>query len=120
MRTSLYADQELRRLTLAWAIKLRVNPKTIRIREMRRQWGSCSSTGILTLASDLTAQPVSFQRYVVVHELLHLRYRTHGRMFKALLSAHVPGWQHLERNRLERPLKSDIPKRVSARRGNRL
>lgn len=96
MKTSLYPDQELRRLTLAWAVKLRVNPRSIRIRMMRRKWGSCSPSGVLTLALDLTEQPINFQRYVVVHELLHLRYRSHGRLFKALLNAHVPGWQHLE------------------------
>ena len=117
MRTSLYPDQELRRLTLAWAVKLRVNPKTVRIQKMRRKWGSCSSAGVLTLASDLAEQPAYFQRYVVVHELLHLRYRTHGRVFKALLAAHVPGWRQLERKRLERSSKQQGMdfNRVSAR-----
>jgi hypothetical protein len=29
---------------------------------------------------------------VIVHELLHLGVATHGRLFKALMNAYVPGW----------------------------
>lgn len=73
-----------------------VNPRVVRVQEMRRKWGSCSSAGTVTLATDLLDQDEPFQDYVIVHELLHLRYANHGRMFKALMSAHVPGWQEME------------------------
>lgn len=96
MKSSLYPVQELRRRALAWAVKLRVNPRVIRVQEMRRKWGSCSSAGTVTLAADLVSQDERFQDYVIVHELLHLRYASHGRMFKALMSAHVPGWRRWE------------------------
>lgn len=96
MKSSLYPAQELRRRALAWAVKLRVNPRVIRVQEMRRKWGSCSSAGTVTLAADLASQDERFQDYVIVHELLHLRYASHGRMFKALMSAHVPGWRRWE------------------------
>jgi predicted metal-dependent hydrolase len=99
MRSSLYPAQELRRRTLAWAVKLRVNPKLIRIQDMRRKWGSCSAAGTVTLASDLIDQDVRFQDYVIAHELLHLRVPGHGRLFKALMSAHVPGWRKLDARR---------------------
>lgn len=49
--------------------------------------------GTVTLAADLASQPTGFQDFVIAHELLHLRVRNHGRLFKALLSAHVPGWR---------------------------
>ncbi|ARL88227.1 M48 family metallopeptidase [Burkholderia pseudomallei] len=96
MKSSLYPSQQLRQRALAWSVKLRVRPRVIRIQEMKRKWGSCSSTGIITLAMDLVDREQAFQDYVVVHELLHLRYATHGRVFKALMSAHVPGWQRWE------------------------
>ncbi|ABW35150.1 Predicted metal-dependent hydrolase (plasmid) [Deinococcus geothermalis DSM 11300] len=96
MRSSQYPAQDLRRRTLAWAVKLKVNPRVIRIQAMRRKWGSCSSAGTVTLATDLLDQDESFQDYVIVHELLHLRYANHGRIFKALLSAHIPGWRTIE------------------------
>ena len=96
MKTSLYPAQDLRRRALAWAVKLRVNPRLIRVQNMHRKWGSCSSSGTVTLASDLVDQDHRFQDFVIAHELLHLRVPTHGRLFKALMSAHVSGWRELE------------------------
>lgn len=49
------------------------------------------------MATDLVDQDERFQDFVLVHELLHLRYANHGRMFKALMSVHVPDWRRLER-----------------------
>ena len=101
MKSSLYPVQDLHRRALAWALKLKVNPRTVRVQVMRRKWGSCSSAGTVTLASDLLDQEARFQDYVIVHELLHLRYATHGRVFRALMSAHVPGWQAMESRRMQ-------------------
>jgi predicted metal-dependent hydrolase len=36
---------------------------------------------------------------VIAHELLHLRLPTHGRLFKALMTVHVPGWRSLDLQR---------------------
>lgn len=99
MKTSLYPTQELRRRALAWAVKLRVNPRVIRVQDMRRKWGSCSSAGTVTLASDLVDQDPRFQDFVIAHELLHLRVRNHGKIFRALLSAHLPGWRRHDPSR---------------------
>ena len=95
MKSSLYPVQEMRRKTHVWAIKLRVNPRVIRVQDMRHKWGSCSSAGTVTLATDLATKDTVFQDYVIVHELLHMRYATHGKVFKAVLTAHVPGWKRL-------------------------
>lgn len=100
MKSSLYPVQDLHRRALAWALKLKVNPRVVRVQAMRQKWGSCSSAGTVTLASDLLDQDVGFQDYVIVHELLHLRYSTHGRVFKALMSAHVPGWKTMGTRRM--------------------
>lgn len=90
-------------------MKLHVNPTVVRVQEMSRKWGSCSSRGTVTLAADLVDQEERFQDFVIVHELLHLRFPTHGRLFKALLTAHVPGWQRFDLVAGE-PLKRDIPR----------
>lgn len=67
---------------------------------MVRKWGSCSVRGTITLADDLADQPDGFQDFVIVHELLHLRVPTHGRLFKALMTTYVPELRRYDAMRL--------------------
>lgn len=83
----------LRAQTREWAGRLRVRPAQIRVQAMRRKWGSCSPAGRVTLAAELAGEDTAFRDFVIVHELLHLRVRNHGRLFRSYLSAHVPGWE---------------------------
>lgn len=74
-----------------WAATLRVKPTQIRMQQMSRKWASCSPTGRVSFSVALLDQPASFRDYVIVHELLHLRLRNHGKLFTATLSAHLAG-----------------------------
>ena len=73
----------------AWAKRIGVEPREVHLRPMRRKWASCSSNGRLTFNTDLLGEPASFRREVIVHELLHLKIPNHGKVFKALLKAHL-------------------------------
>ena len=83
----------LRQRVKHWSERLRVPAPRVRVRDMTRKWGSCSTAGTITLATDLGSQEVEFQDFVIAHELLHLRVPNHGKLFKALLTAHVPDWR---------------------------
>lgn len=76
-----------------WAQRLRVRPRQVRVQRMTRKWGSCSTSGIVTLAADLVDQEAGFQDFVIAHELLHLRIPSHAKLFKALMTMHVPDWK---------------------------
>ena len=76
-----------------WATRVRVRPSQIRVQKMSRKWASCSTGGWCTFAADLLEETHAFQDYVIVHELLHLKVRNHGRLFKSLLTAHLPTWR---------------------------
>jgi predicted metal-dependent hydrolase len=95
-RLANYPAQELKQRVMTWAVKLRVSPKIVRVQTMTRKWGSCSTAGIVTLAYDLSERSPSFQDFVIVHELLHLRLPNHGRLFRALMTLYVPRWRSLE------------------------
>ena len=97
---SLSPAARLKRRADVWAVKLRVMPRLVRVQKMSRKWGSCSTAGTVTLAIDLDDQHESFQDFVVVHELLHLKVRNHGRLFKALMTTHVPNWRILHSDRI--------------------
>ena len=85
--------RHLRRRVEYWSKRVKVQPRIVRVQRMTRKWGSCSTKGIITLAEDLAEQKPGFQDFVIAHELLHLRVPNHGKVFKALMSAHVPDWR---------------------------
>ncbi len=72
-----------------WARRLGVEPKEIRLRPMKRKWGSCSTAGRLTFNVELLRQPAAIRRRVIVEELLHLKVPNHGKLFRALLKAYL-------------------------------
>jgi predicted metal-dependent hydrolase len=93
MKESEKGRQLIRERVDYWAMKLKVTPRRVRVQRMTRKWGSCSTSGTITLAADLVDQDPNFLNFVIAHELLHLRVPNHGRLFKALISAHLPGWK---------------------------
>lgn len=104
MTKNIETDGALQRSVLkarvrSWSERLAVRPAQIRIQRMTHKWASCSTAGWISLAHDLAEQPIQFQDYVIVHELLHLRVPNHGKLFKGLMSIYVPGWRELERFR---------------------
>ena len=73
----------------AWGERIGVEPREVHVRSMKHKWGSCSTAGRVTLNTDLCQEPARFRAEVIVHELLHLKVRNHGRVFKALLRAYL-------------------------------
>jgi predicted metal-dependent hydrolase len=93
---SLTPSARLKRRVDTWVVKLRVVPRVVRVQRMTRKWGSCSTAGTITLAIDLDDEMEGFQDFVIVHELLHLKVPNHSRLFKALMTAHVPRWRAMD------------------------
>jgi len=58
-------------------------------RDLGNGWASCSTRGRLTFDTALLAQLSHIRNEVIVHELLHMKLPDHGRVFKALLRAHL-------------------------------
>jgi predicted metal-dependent hydrolase len=68
---------------------MRVEPAEVHVRRMTRKWGSCSTSGRVTFAADLLAEPYRRRKEVIVHELLHLKLPNHGKLFKALVKSYL-------------------------------
>jgi predicted metal-dependent hydrolase len=83
------SDDEFKQRVLAWAKIINVEPKEIHIRKMTKKWASCSSKGRLSFSKDILDQALEFIDYVIVHELLHLRYPTHNKVFKLMLDIYL-------------------------------
>ena len=65
----------------------------MRLRRMKRTWGSCSSKGAITLNPHLVKAPAECIDYVIAHEVCHLREHNHGKAFYALQEQLYPNWR---------------------------
>lgn len=66
---------------------------TLRVRQMRRRWGSCTARGTITLNPALLQVTPSCIDYVIVHELVHLLEPSHSPRFYRLLGRAMPDWR---------------------------
>lgn len=67
----------------------------ITVRDNLSRWGSCAPDGAISLNFKLLFMPEEVLDYVIVHELAHTRYRSHGPRFWALVEKALP--DHRER-----------------------
>jgi len=65
----------------------------ISVRHMKKQWGSCSSLGRVSLNWNLVKAPMECIDYVIIHELCHLREHNHSKNFYTLVGRYAPGWK---------------------------
>jgi len=74
-----------KREIIKFAKDIGVNPKEIHIRKMKKKFASCSRKGRLTFDVSLLNESKEKRYEIILHELLHLRYPNHGKMFNAIL-----------------------------------
>jgi len=87
------AKKQFKSEVARWAAIMKVKPAQIRVQSMKKKWASCSSKGRVCFSTDLLLESGAFQKYVIVHELLHLQVPNHGKLFKSLMNAYLPGWE---------------------------
>jgi predicted metal-dependent hydrolase len=84
----------LPRLLDKWQVKLGVRVSAWGIKKMKTKWGSCNANRrSIWVNLELAKKPAPCLEYLVVHELLHLKVRTHGEQFTALMDLHLPRWR---------------------------
>lgn len=94
--------EALKSVVERWASRIGVRPKRVQIQRMTTKWASCSPAGRISLSRDLLEENAGFQEVVIVHELLHLRVPNHGKLFRSLMSAYLPGWEEVAGGRIAR------------------
>lgn len=87
------AEREARALLDAEGARLGLRHAGLRIRDPRTRWGSCGPDGHIMLSLRLALAPPEVFRYVVVHELCHLRWHGHGPRFWELVERQMPGYR---------------------------
>ena len=65
----------------------------MKIRLMKRRWGSCHPKGSILLNLRLIQTPQHCIDYVILHELAHLKVPYHNKAYYALLDQLLPDWR---------------------------
>lgn len=99
--------EDLRWAVRHWATRMNVKTPQIHLRPMTTKWASISTTGRLTLNTQLLDLPKDLGEFVIVHELTHLMAPNHGKVFKLFMDAHLPDWKERQQ-RLREIEKSPI------------
>lgn len=73
--------------------KMGVQPKAVRIIELKNRWASCSAGGNLNFHWKCMMAPPTVLDYIAVHELAHLRYPNHTKAFWNEVDKVIPDYQ---------------------------
>lgn len=71
--------------------------KKVRITNAKTRWGSCSMRGTLSFNWRMIYLTPEVQRYLIVHELCHLRHHNHSARFWAEVARFSPQYVTLRR-----------------------
>jgi predicted metal-dependent hydrolase len=71
--------------------------KSVTLRMMRSRWGSCSMKGSITLSTVLLFADPQILRYVIIHELCHLRHPNHSLDFWNEVERAMPEYREVKR-----------------------
>lgn len=81
-------------LLLDWVPAIGREPSEVKVRKMKRKWGSCRPTrGIITLNLELAKYHPACLEYVLVHELVHFLEGSHNGRFNGLMRQFLPDWE---------------------------
>jgi predicted metal-dependent hydrolase len=88
--------QHLVSLAREIAQEIGLHPARVHVRLQRTRWGSCSSSGTVSLNAAVLLRPPEEMRYVIVHELCHLKHMNHSKRYWQLVEKHVPDYRDIE------------------------
>jgi predicted metal-dependent hydrolase len=76
-------------------------PTHVQVRLQRTRWGSCSSSGTVSINAALLFVEPPLARYLFIHELCHLISLNHSRKFWAAVARFEPNYESLDRQLTE-------------------
>lgn len=76
----------------AWARRMDLTPRLIKVSTARRHWGTCNARREIRLSYRLLMVPADLADYVIIHELAHLAHLNHGSRFWKLVEKYVPDY----------------------------
>lgn len=100
-RQDLYSEEEFKNIVEINAKELinltGLKPNKMRIRDIKYAWGTCSTNKNITLNYKLIKYNEEVIRYVILHELCHIKYMNHSKNFWSLLEKYMPNYKNIKK-----------------------
>ena len=100
-REELYTQEEFRNIIENISNELirltGLVPNKVRIRNIKYAWGSCSQNKNITINYNLIKYDKNVIRYVIIHELCHLKYMNHSKKFWDLVERYMPDYKNIRK-----------------------
>lgn len=89
----LRAKADLPARTAAWAARMGIEYRGVKITSARHRFGSCNVNGGICYSFLLMQFPDEVIDYVVVHELAHRKEMNHSKRFYAIIAQYLPDYR---------------------------
>lgn len=101
VREILYTEEQFKQIVEKNANELikitGLTPNKIRIRNIKYAWGTCSINKNITINYNLIKYSEQAIKYVILHELCHLKYMNHSKEFWNLVSQYMPEYKKIKK-----------------------
>ena len=72
-------------------------PTKISFRKTKKRWGSCNYKNELSFAITISQLPSSCIKYIICHELAHIKHKNHKREFYETIKSYMPDFKTREK-----------------------
>lgn len=74
-----------------------LRPKEYKIKKLKRAWGNCSSKKVIAINMEVAKHSREFIKYVVLHEVCHLKHMNHSKQFWTLVEKYMPDYKKIKK-----------------------
>ena len=103
-----YAYNLLLEKTEIFSLIMSVNPISIKIKDYRSRWGSCSFKGDISYNWKIIFAPIEVIEYLIIHELSHLIFFNHSKEFWLKVEEFQPNFKNYRKWLKNNSYKLDI------------
>ena len=100
-REPLYSNEQFKQIVEKNANQLiqetGLVPKKITLKQIKYSWVTCSSRKNITINIELIKYSEQAIRYVILHELCHLKYMNHSKDFWNLVEQYMPDYKQVKK-----------------------
>jgi predicted metal-dependent hydrolase len=92
----LKSQEKIEPIIKKWSKKTGLEYNNIKFMKLDKRWGSCTPANTIIINFNAIKLPFSLIEYLVIHELVHTKIKSHSKEFWAELSKHKHNWKELD------------------------